>query len=42
VRRQTGEFDHDTVVRHARRDGLDLAHLADAKRWSCLMDRRSD
>ncbi len=36
------EFDHTTVLRHARRDGLDPAHLADADRWSCLMGRRSD
>jgi hypothetical protein len=36
------EFDHTTVLRHARRDGLDPAHLANPDRWSCLMGRRSD
>ncbi|MFI7074268.1 3'-5' exonuclease [Micromonospora sediminicola] len=36
------DFDHCTVVRHARRDNLDPAHLGDADRWSCLMGRRSD
>jgi hypothetical protein len=36
------EFDYTTVLRHARRDGLDPAHLADPGRWSCLMGRRSD
>lgn len=35
------QFDHDTVARHARRDGLDPAHLGDAANWSCLMNRRS-
>ena len=35
-------FDRDTVARHARRDGLDPAHLADERRWSCLMSRRTD
>jgi DNA polymerase III epsilon subunit-like protein len=35
------EFDHDTVIRHARRDGLDPGHLGDASRWSCLMTRRT-
>ncbi|WP_053065445.1 3'-5' exonuclease [Micromonospora sp. RV43] len=36
------DFDHSTVVRHARRDGLDPAHLAAPDTWSCLMGRRSD
>jgi hypothetical protein len=36
------EFDRMTVTRHARRDRLDPADLADACRWSCLMNRRSD
>lgn len=31
-----------TVVRHARRDRLDPAHLAGPQHWSCLMNRRSD
>jgi hypothetical protein len=31
-----------TVTRHARRDGLDPAHLAEPDRWWCLMNRRSD
>jgi DNA polymerase III epsilon subunit-like protein len=35
------EFDRATVLRHAHRDGLDPAHLAEADRWSCLMGRRS-
>jgi DNA polymerase-3 subunit epsilon len=39
--RENAEFDHDTVVRHARRDGLDPGHLADTSRWSCLMNRRT-
>jgi len=34
------EFDHDTVIRHALRDGLDLRHLLDTHRWSCLMSQR--
>ncbi|MBQ0905583.1 3'-5' exonuclease [Micromonospora sp. U21] len=33
------EFDHNTVVRHAGRDGLDPAHLGDIGNWSCLMHR---
>jgi Exonuclease len=36
------EFDQATVVRHARRDGLDPGHLEDGRHWSCLMNRRSD
>ncbi len=36
------DFDHSTVVRHARRDGLDPGHLADSGNWSCLMGQRSD
>ncbi|MEU1813389.1 3'-5' exonuclease [Micromonospora aurantiaca (nom. illeg.)] len=35
-------FDYATVVRHARRDGLNPSHLGDSNRWSCLMGRRSD
>lgn len=35
-------FDQDVVLRHAQRDGLDPAHLAEGGRWSCLMGRRSD
>jgi hypothetical protein len=35
-------FDQDTIVRHARRDCLDPVHLADGRRWSCLMARRTD
>jgi DNA polymerase III epsilon subunit-like protein len=35
-------FDHGTIARHAHRDQLDPAHLADPARWSCLMTRRSD
>jgi DNA polymerase III epsilon subunit-like protein len=34
-------FDQDVVLRHAHRDGLNPAHLADPCRWSCLMSRRS-
>ena len=30
------------VLRHARRDGLDPAHLGDKHHWSCLMNRRTD
>jgi DNA polymerase III epsilon subunit-like protein len=36
------DFDRDTIVRHARRDGLRLRHLGRKRRWSCLMNRRSD
>jgi hypothetical protein len=35
------EFDYSTLVRHAGRDGLNLAHLTDERGWSCLMNRRS-
>ncbi len=35
-------FDQDVVLRHAHRDGLDLAHLAEPGRWSCLTGRRGD
>jgi len=34
-------FDEDVVVRHTRRDGLSLGHLAGTGRWACLMGRRS-
>jgi hypothetical protein len=35
------DFDHTTLLRHAHRDGLKPAHLAQAGRWSCLMNQRS-
>jgi len=35
-------FDAGVIARHTRRDGLDLGHLGDDGRWSCLMGRRSD
>jgi DNA polymerase III epsilon subunit-like protein len=35
-------FDYDTLMRHAHRDRLDPAHLADLNRWNCLMNRRRD
>ena len=35
-------FDEAVLRRHARRDGLDLAHLGNPETWDCLMDARSD
>jgi len=35
-------FDAGVARRHSHRDGLDPGHLADDKRWACLMGRRSD
>ncbi len=35
-------FDQGVVVQHSHRDGLDPAHLADHRTWSCLMNRRTD
>ena len=36
------DFDSARITAHARRDGLDPAHLADPDTWACLMRRRSD
>ncbi|NLG22229.1 MAG: 3'-5' exonuclease [Actinomycetales bacterium] len=36
------EFDQARLLQHADRDRLDLAHLAGAGVWECLMLRRSD
>jgi hypothetical protein len=36
------DYDRGVVVAHSARYGLDPSHLADAARWGCVMNRRSD